>query len=141
MRIRLSHLRRIIRESLEEQGWAPGRWFPSEGEPLDAEELEDLGEAESEELVEGVSLTTSNLESVDWATIEKRFPEFARQVKNAYKADLKGASFALSKQGFFAKRVPLVAFDSRNMPVLYWDGGEVKSNNSASLGDAARKTK
>lgn len=43
MRIRLSHLRRIIREALEEQGWTPGRWYPGSGEPLSDEEVALMG--------------------------------------------------------------------------------------------------
>lgn len=39
MKIRLSHLRRIIRETLDEQGWVPGRWYPDNGEPLDPDDV------------------------------------------------------------------------------------------------------
>jgi len=46
MKIRLSHLRKIIRETLEEQGWVPGRWYPGAGEPVDRGELEKLGHPE-----------------------------------------------------------------------------------------------
>lgn len=45
MKIRLSDLRRIIRESLEEQGWAPGRWHPGTGEPLDRDDVGLMGTA------------------------------------------------------------------------------------------------
>ena len=37
MKIRLSELRRIIRETILEQGWVPGRWYPSSAEPVDDE--------------------------------------------------------------------------------------------------------
>lgn len=41
MKIQLSHLRRIIKETLDEQGWVPGRWYPkSAGEPLSSEDKE-----------------------------------------------------------------------------------------------------
>lgn len=43
MKIRLSELRRIIRESLVEQGWVPGRWYPGDGEPVSDEEVETMG--------------------------------------------------------------------------------------------------
>jgi len=46
MKISLSNLRKIIREALEEQGWVPGRWYPGTGEPVDREELGDLGHPE-----------------------------------------------------------------------------------------------
>lgn len=147
MKIRLSQLRRIIRETIEEQGWVPGRWNPTQGEPVDREELDLLGtlglEDEDSEINEEASLTTKGLVGVDWETIAKRFPEFARQVKNAYKGDLKRASFAVSKQGFLGmgKSVPLVAFDSPSMPVVYWDDDVLKTNSSVSLGDAVRKSK
>ena len=39
MKIRLSELRRIIREAILEQGWPPGRWYPGTGEPVSDDEL------------------------------------------------------------------------------------------------------
>ena len=42
MKIRLSDLRKIIRESLEEQGWVPGRWYPGSGEPVADDEVESM---------------------------------------------------------------------------------------------------
>ena len=45
MKIRLSHLRRIIREVLEEQSWVPGRWYPGDGEPVDKDDIELMGQA------------------------------------------------------------------------------------------------
>ena len=44
MKITVFELRKIIRESLEEQGWVPGRWMPTTGEPVDREDLERLGQ-------------------------------------------------------------------------------------------------
>jgi len=43
MKIRLSQLRRIIREALEEQAWVPGRWYPGEGEPSTDNEVDRMG--------------------------------------------------------------------------------------------------
>jgi len=43
MKIRLSHLRRIIRETLEEQGWVPGHWYPATGEAVDDDEVGAMG--------------------------------------------------------------------------------------------------
>lgn len=43
MKIRLSELRRIIRETLVEQGWVPGRWYPGTGEPVDDKDIETMG--------------------------------------------------------------------------------------------------
>ena len=43
MRIRISHLRRIIRETLEEQGWVPGRWYPGSGQPVTDDDVESMG--------------------------------------------------------------------------------------------------
>ena len=43
MKLRLSELRRTIREIIEEEMWMPGRWMGSANEPLDTEELELLG--------------------------------------------------------------------------------------------------
>lgn len=43
MLIRLSKLRSLIREALEEQGWVPGRWYPGEGEPIDPDEISLMG--------------------------------------------------------------------------------------------------
>jgi len=43
MKLTIAQLRRIIRESLEEQGWVPGRWYPSSGDAVDDEDLDRLG--------------------------------------------------------------------------------------------------
>lgn len=43
MKITVKHLRKLIRETLEEQGWVPGRWMPTMGEPVDDEDLDRLG--------------------------------------------------------------------------------------------------
>jgi hypothetical protein len=43
MKLTIAQLRTIIREALEEQGWLPGHWMPGEGEPVDDEDLERLG--------------------------------------------------------------------------------------------------
>jgi hypothetical protein len=43
MKLRLSELRRVIREIIEEETWMPGRWMGSVNDPLDVEELEMLG--------------------------------------------------------------------------------------------------
>lgn len=45
MKIRLSELRRIIREAILEQGWPPGRWYPGTGEPVSDEEIESMDSA------------------------------------------------------------------------------------------------
>ena len=42
MKIRLSELRRIIRETLVEQGWVPGRWYPGSVEPVTDEEVHSM---------------------------------------------------------------------------------------------------
>jgi len=39
MKIRLSELRRLIRESLTQQSVVPGRWDPSNGEPVDSDDI------------------------------------------------------------------------------------------------------
>lgn len=42
MKIRLSELRRIIRETLTQQGWPPGRWYPGTGEPVVDDEVHSM---------------------------------------------------------------------------------------------------
>lgn len=42
MKIRLSELRRIIRETILEQGWPPGRWYPASGEPVSDDEVHSM---------------------------------------------------------------------------------------------------
>lgn len=54
MKIKLSELRKLIRESIVEQGWPPGRWLPDSGESLGDEDVErmsigGLGEENSDE--------------------------------------------------------------------------------------------
>jgi hypothetical protein len=44
MKITIAELRKIVRHVLNEQGWVPGRWLPSSGEPVeDEDDLERLG--------------------------------------------------------------------------------------------------
>jgi len=43
MKLTIAQLRRIIRESLEEQGWVPGRWYPGSGDAIDDEDLDRMG--------------------------------------------------------------------------------------------------
>lgn len=43
MKVTIKQLRRLIREAIEEQGWVPGRWMPTTGEPVDDEDLDRLG--------------------------------------------------------------------------------------------------
>lgn len=43
MKLRLSELRKVIREIIEEETWMPGRWMGSANEPLSVEDLELLG--------------------------------------------------------------------------------------------------
>jgi len=45
MKIRLSELRRIIRETLSQQGWPPGRWYPGTGEPVSRDAIGLMGTA------------------------------------------------------------------------------------------------
>lgn len=43
MKLSVIELRKIIREALEEQGWLPGRWMPTTGEPVSRKDLVKLG--------------------------------------------------------------------------------------------------
>lgn len=43
MIIKLSKLRSIIRETLKEQGWVPGRWYPGTGQPINRDEIDLMG--------------------------------------------------------------------------------------------------
>lgn len=45
MKIRLTELRKIIRETLQEQGWVPGRWYPGSGEPVSDEDVQLMGQS------------------------------------------------------------------------------------------------
>ena len=44
MKVRLGELRRFLRKTIQEQAWVPGRWYPSEGEPVDPADAERLGD-------------------------------------------------------------------------------------------------
>ena len=43
MKIRLSQLRQIIRETIREQAVVPGHWDPRTGEPVSDEEIDTMG--------------------------------------------------------------------------------------------------
>lgn len=43
MKIRLSELKKIIRNTLREQGWVPGRWYPGSGTPIDDDDVALMG--------------------------------------------------------------------------------------------------
>jgi len=50
MKTTLGHIRKIIREALMgEEAWVPGRWMPGEGEPVDAEDQEKMGEVDEDD--------------------------------------------------------------------------------------------
>ena len=46
MKVRLGLLREFLREALLEQAWVPGRWDPRSGEPVDADDLQAMGETD-----------------------------------------------------------------------------------------------
>jgi len=71
VKIKISALRRIIKECLNkqrlsEEAWVPGRYYPSEGEPLDASDASRLGDnlgemdEEMDEELDEVDLDPSN---------------------------------------------------------------------------------
>lgn len=43
MNIRISELRKIIRDVLKEQGWVPGRWNPTSGEEMSDDDISCMG--------------------------------------------------------------------------------------------------
>ena len=43
MKIRLSELRRIIREVVDQESVVPGRWDPASGEPVNPDDVELMG--------------------------------------------------------------------------------------------------
>lgn len=147
MKIRLSHLRRLIRETLEEQGWVPGRWYPGDGEPVDPDDVElmntgGLGHEGSpqdeEEGLNEASLTTKGLRKATYDEIHKRYPEFIEALVDRGGADVTRASFAISPQGPFGMgKIPLMAPARDSDPVVYWDDG-LKYNSSTSLAAAIR---
>jgi hypothetical protein len=138
-----SKLRRIFSESLDEEAWLPGRWYP-DGDPVDRDEIEQMGTGglgkpvdEDEDLNEGVRLTIDNLRRTTQDVIQRRFPEFFEQLSGKYGPQiLATASFALASQGFLGGNVPLVAFAERDLPIAYWDGDMVRYNTSVSLASA-----
>jgi hypothetical protein len=72
MKIQLSQLRRIIRETLEEQAWVPGRWYPSSGEPVDDEEVHTmahggLGNPDDDKDIDEVSESKKGLWDNIWS--------------------------------------------------------------------------
>jgi hypothetical protein len=144
MKIRMSSLRRIIRETLEEQGWVPGRWYPGDGEPVSDEEVElmgtgGLGHKDEEDDLTEAALAVKGLRKSSLDEFESKHPKFAQYLKSVYKDKLGGASFALSPQGMMGigGKVPVVAFQSYSDPVVYWEGGP-KFNSSVSLANAIR---
>jgi hypothetical protein len=58
MKIRLTELRRIIREAIVEQGWVPGRWYPGSGEPVKDKEVDTMSRG-------GLGLEEDELDEVD----------------------------------------------------------------------------
>lgn len=64
MRISLGQLRRLIRETLDEEAWMPGRYYPSTNEPMSRDEQDrlnqPLGEDDEEEELDEVDTDPSN---------------------------------------------------------------------------------
>jgi hypothetical protein len=43
MKIKLSELRKIIREVVDQEATVPGKWHPSKGEPVDPDDIDLMG--------------------------------------------------------------------------------------------------
>lgn len=43
MRNKILGLKSLIRETIREQGWVPGRWYPGEGNPVDPDQIDLMG--------------------------------------------------------------------------------------------------
>ena len=144
----MSDLRRIIRESIEEQGWTPGRWYPASGEPVDPDDVALMGtgglgheEHEEEDDLNEAALTVKGLKKVSLDDVRSKFPKFVDILTRKFgEKDVSKASFALSPQGFLGLggKVPLMATQDYNDPVVYWEDDLLKYNGSSSLADAVR---
>ena len=143
----MSELRRIIRESIDQQGWKPGRWYPGSGEPVDSDEVGLMGTAGlgREDKDEGdlneASLTVKGLKKSSFEEVQKKFPKFVDLLLRKFdEKEVKGASFAISPQGFLGLggKVPLMVTQDYNANVVYWEDNFIKYNGSISLADAVR---
>jgi len=151
MKIRLSHLRRIIRESLEEQGWPPGRWYPDSAEPVDDDEVSLMGtgglgrgEKELEEarifelmLLEG----GDSLKKSSYDVIQKKWPRFAQYLSAKYGDDvLQKSSFAVKGSGLMSKGIPLAAIEDRRLsyPTVLWQDDKPVFNMSPTYSQMVR---
>ena len=148
MKIRLSELRKIIRETVREQGWKPGRWNPASGEPVDPDDVAlmgtgGLGHDENEEQIKEAMLSAKNLKKASYEDIQKKFPEFVKMASRKTDSDISKASFAISSQGLLGigGKIPLMATSNYEDPVLYWEDNMVKYNGSYTLADAVRDAK
>lgn len=149
MKIRLSHLRKLIRETIEEQGWVPGRWYPGDGEPVDPDDVKLMGtgglgdELEEEEGINEANLTVKRLKKSDYASVQKMFPKFIRRLVDKFGDEyVTSSSFAVSPQGLMGVgKVPLMAPQNVNDPIVYWEDESLKYNSSISLADAMRSAR
>ena len=152
MKVRLSHLRGIIRETLEEQGWVPGRWNPTSGEPVDPEDVDKMStggmdgpgdETEFDLELHEASLTAAKLRRATFQEVAKKFPRFVEALTNRAGVDPASVAFAFSSQGMMGLggTVPLAATDRPSDPVYYWESNMLKYNSSMSLADAVRNAR
>ena len=147
MKIRLSELRRIIRDTIEEQAWVPGRWYPGTGEPVSDDEVEAMGQSglgqedeEGDDLNEA-SISPQDLKKASYADINDKFPDFIEYLNTTNKEFMSTATFAVSPQGFMGlgRKVPVVAL--RKGPAISWEDGKPNFRTSPTFIDAIRNAK
>lgn len=140
MNIRLSELRRIIRDTLNEQGVVPGSWGPGSGDPATDEDVESMGKGglghppdELDEIQNAGPPTVNNLKRSDIESISKKWPRFISSLRRSHANQMKDASFAIS-----GGKIPIIALKRGDAPVAYWqaDPGVLKYSTSDSLAAA-----
>ena len=146
MKIRLSELRKIIRETINEQGWQPGRWYPASGEPVDPDDVSLMGTGglgDEEENLKEAALSAKGLKKSSYEEIQKKFPKFIELVSRKFGDDAKKASFAISSQVLLGLggKIPLMATDNYEDSVVYWEDNVLKYNGSYTLADAVKDAK
>jgi hypothetical protein len=142
IKLRERRIRAIIRKMIKEEAWVPGRWMPRQGEPVDRDDLDDLGENDSE-LNEKVDFTKQEFKKAKLDSFQDTDPGFHDYLLNNYsKEELASAAYAYKVGsgllGGLKRKVPIVAFEKSSEPLVYWDDNRPKMVNMGALGQKIR---
>ncbi len=143
MKLRMSQLRKMVRDALNEEAALPGKWFPYDGESVDPDEIELMGtgglgrrskKVQSEQVLREADLAGEKLKLSSMEEFKKKFPDFHRIISVKYRSVVKDSIFVVNGGGFFSKGTPMFLPPDQDM-LVYWEDGREKYATGTALID------